>query len=319
VRTHSLDSDGMEEGHLRKRVTLADALPTIPSVLRNFHRKVELVEPTLKNVVVLYGHSVLGEREATNDPSVSEHPNSIRIKVFHDIPLADLELVFAFKTVTLQYLDLVASLVTVALGVWLIHSQSLVGPLAIRVLEAILLLIAARAISVFQVMRNARSFMEREMQRTFVHKSKDNDEGALHYLMESWETQEVKEMLLAYTYSVLLSQNSSFNQFKGAGAAGVDPLDLKTTVEAELKSELELDAHLDITGALQKLHQHRVVSYDGDTVRPMPIVEAVDRLKDKWAKYLRVFERIDGDPTPGSVTDPSNASEAPPLWAPPPL
>lgn len=38
-------------------------------------RKVELVEPTLKNVVVLYGHSVLGEREATNDPSVSEHPD----------------------------------------------------------------------------------------------------------------------------------------------------------------------------------------------------------------------------------------------------
>lgn len=39
-----------------------------------------------------------------------------------------------------------------------------------------------------QGMQKAKVQMEKEMQRTFVHKSRDNDEGALFYLMESWET-----------------------------------------------------------------------------------------------------------------------------------
>eukprot|EP00667_Euglena_gracilis_P006397 EG_transcript_6450 len=272
-----------EVQNIVQRVGFTQALPTVWSVIRNFHRRVQLTEPTLKNVAVVYCHSLPGEREAQNDPDVKEQPDSVRIKLFHDIPLADLEVVFPFKSVRFRYLDLLMSLVTILVGVFLIVKQTLHSEMSGNVLRGVVLIVGARAFSVFQGMQKAKVQMEKEMQRTFVHKSRDNDEGALFYLMESWETQELKEMLLAYTYCVVLMEERTFGS---VSCDGVDIQELKAFVEEELRVCLGIDATFNVEGAVRNLALHRIVQRAGDRVTPVPIAEAVESLKATWSNYI---------------------------------
>ena len=125
------------------RRTLTDALPTLGSLLKSMHKHVRLLEPTFKEVVVVY-------RDATTAPppapagavagapapapavlgAESPYPSPIHIRRFVDIPMADAELVFPHTKVQAAAQDLVtvAGMVVVAMGcAWPILTSSQSG------------------------------------------------------------------------------------------------------------------------------------------------------------------------------------------------
>jgi hypothetical protein len=204
-------------------------------------------------------------------------PQAVHIKLFHDIPLADLEVVFPFKTVTLKYVNLLTSLISIAVGLWLVLTKLREDDgLSATVLQGVAALVVAKAGAIVNDVRMARITMEREMQRTFVHKSKDNDEGALFYLLERWDELELKQLLLAYAYALALDERGLF----GTDGAHID--DIAAAIEADLAEQLHLRTTFNAEAAMVKLERHRLVTRRGHYVLPVPLPEAVRLLEERW-------------------------------------
>ena len=113
-------------GALAVRRTLTDALPTLGSLLKSMHKHVRLLEPTFKEVVVVYRDATTAPAPAPAGavagapapaPAVlgaeSPYPSPIHIRRFVDIPMADAELVFPHTKVQAAAQDLVTVAVMV--------------------------------------------------------------------------------------------------------------------------------------------------------------------------------------------------------------
>ena len=125
VATAEADKEPGEEEdwkkHKRRRVvprrTLNRVLPDFLSVVKNVHRKVEIQEPTFKEMIILY-------RKADHRPkdpkgsrsSVALAKRNIFIKSFTDVPMADVELIFPDKKVFIKAVSKIQLAVTVVVA-----------------------------------------------------------------------------------------------------------------------------------------------------------------------------------------------------------
>eukprot|EP00667_Euglena_gracilis_P004686 EG_transcript_4716 len=281
---------------LTHRVGLPRALPTAWSVVQNFHRKVRLTEPTFKNVAVLYCHSLKGARRANNDRDLTEESDGIHIKLFRDIPMADLEVVFPFKRPGIRKRDLLKSGIAFLVGLWSAYKKLKDGWTA-GVMRGIVALLATRSVAAIGGLQRAKVKMEREIHRTYVHKNRDNDEGALYYLLDWWQRQELREMLLAYTYCAVLQEEAPAHRTR----RGVRIEEIRTVVEAELQDRLHLTTDFNVGNAIEKLEQHGVVQRRGRLLSPAPIADALANVRRRWATYLQACSDLAAAETPGPL------------------
>ena len=84
------------------------------SVIKNIHKKLELSEPTYKEVIILYRENKMDENEAQflNIPSGA---GPLRLKSFSNVPMADLEMIFPGVKIQGKFMDYLSNGITVLL------------------------------------------------------------------------------------------------------------------------------------------------------------------------------------------------------------
>ncbi len=229
-------------------------------------------EPTFKEIVLAY------RINQQRDPLFgSGNPHSINIKVFRDIPHADLEVCYPCKTTRLRPLDVVKFVGAGIFGLISILTQRQAGELVgYSALTGFLTL----AVSVLFDYQYHQSVYEQTTLRDLYSKSKDSDHGALTYLMEQVGIQEVKEVFLGYFF--LVNSPKPLSQ---------DELDQKVelfltelqTVFGHRESKIDFEAD----DALDKLvNMHLVTEVDGKFTA-VPVADGLEELNAQWAGMLQ--------------------------------
>ncbi len=234
--------------------------------LVSLFRRTTLQEPTFKELVILFRFA---------PPSDTEQPadSTIYIKAFRDIPMADLEVVFPEKKISMKPLDLIKLVVTGTIGLVLfVLKIAFVAVLNPVVALAALATVGGYAGKVFFGFKASRDRYQHLVTQSLYHKNLDNDLGVIFYLMDSLEAQEFKEAVLAY-YCL-------------ATCGASTPAELDGHCERLMLEHFQVAVDFDIDDALQKLHRDRLVELKNDSYRAIPLQEALRRLDEKWDNYF---------------------------------
>ena len=223
-------------------------------------------------------------------------PGSTIIKLFQNVPKADLEMLFPNSKVRMKTIDkliigvpaAVSGIVVIVtkLGATLILLASVVAFwLGLSKEEAQLNqkhLIAMgaglatlggflfRQISKF---KNRKIKFMKALSDNLYFKNLDNNAGVFHHLMDAAEEEEVKEAILAYFF--LLQENQPFEK---------DALDAMIEKWFETKWNCEIDFEID--DALKKLEHLKLVTRRGSALQCLPLTDAKMQLDHIWDNYF---------------------------------
>jgi hypothetical protein len=233
-------------------------------------RRTELQEPTFKELIILF-------RFAATPPLVrGESPQkdwTIHIKAFRDIPMADLEVVFPEKRISMRPLDLVKLTITGAMGVGVACAKLLsaaVGPILTAAAAGTVLAYAGK---IFLGFKASKDRYQSLVTKSLYHKNLDNDLGVIFYLMDSLEEQEFKETVLSYY--VLWRE----------GEMTKEQLDRRC--ERLVAEQFGEEVDFEVDDAIQKLVRDELVVPSGDRYAARPLREALERLDAKWDDFFR--------------------------------
>ncbi|KAG2484978.1 hypothetical protein HYH03_016273 [Edaphochlamys debaryana] len=212
-----------ESRHTARRVverrTLRLLMPTVWAVIKNFHKKLKLQEPAFKEVVVLYRAATKQAKHklpALQRPLEQRqreilHWRNIHIKCFHDIPMADMDVIFADKKVHLKMLTIIQMVVTVVGGLVAAAMVLLQGEkVDMNVLWSSLSLVAARCGQVYTSAQAERSQTIQDMVNILYDKTNDAQEGVLSMLLDDMGEQQLKEAIL--TYGLLFNREAEMTE-----------------------------------------------------------------------------------------------------------
>lgn len=249
-----------------ERRTLRRLMPTPLAVLQNLFSTMELQEPTFKEVVLMY--RMAKPREDHRPGPGGTGP--LILKSFHDIPMADVEMIFPEMHITVKFKDMLTnvSMALVAIGTflwtlmtgieWSTEIITLISVLGGKVAQSVTALMAAQS--------KYSAMMAKELQS----KSANSQLGMLMHLMESMEDQECKEMILSYC---ILSGKGKSMTLK----------EIDTACEALLHTRFGLSVDFDVEGAMVKLLREGLVEQRaGVLYTAVPLPEALKRLDTKW-------------------------------------
>ena len=273
-RTAMFKKDGAGKGLIEEerhdvtvieRRTLRRLLPNPLAILKNLFKTMELQEPTFKEVVLLYRMAKPVEDRQAGPGGVGP----LILKSFHDIPMADLEMIFPEVNVTVKFKDMLINVTlaiiaiitflwTLMTGGWTKEVITLISVLGGKVAQSVTALMAAQT--------RYTGMMAKELQA----KSANSQTGMLMHLMESMEDQECKEMILSY--AVLAANGKSMT---------LKEIDAKC--EYELYDRFRLKIDFDVEGAMVKLLREGLVEQRaGVLYTATPLKKALKRLDTKW-------------------------------------
>lgn len=206
-------------------------------------------------------------------------PGSTMLKLFQNVPEADLEMLFPNIRVGMRMMDKLmvavpalisgSLVVTTKLGATLILMGSLIGfwlgmstqPVQLDK-AALLVLLAGTGALVGYVWKQFSNFRNRKLKYTqaltenLYFKLLDNNAGVLYRILDDAEESECKESLLAYYF--LLAQGEPMT------AAEVD-----TAIETWLAQRWQCRLNFEIDDALRKLQQLDLARCDGEHWNPV--------------------------------------------------
>jgi hypothetical protein len=228
--------------------------------LRRLFRTVELQEPVLRQVLILF--------RLEGDPT-------IHLKMFRNIPLADSEMIFPETIIRMGSFDRTMLVVSAAAAVFalgrLIAEGAGLGGAALAILVGGGMLVA-RIVGRYLNVR--RKYMAR-MARNLYEKNLDNSIGVLQYLVDSLEEQEYKEAVLVYV--VLWIEERAMS------AADLDAA-VERFVHAHLGG-IEIDFEID--DALRKVVDLGVVEVSDGRFRARGLDDALRALDERWDGLFR--------------------------------
>ncbi|WP_299082531.1 TMEM143 family protein [uncultured Paraglaciecola sp.] len=228
----------------------------------------------------------------TKGSALPVKPDSTIIKLFQNVPKADLEMLFPNSQVRMRTIDkaiiggsavvggavvlvtkLGASLIVLAglLGYWMGLSKEEVS---ISSQQLIALGVGAGVLGGF-IFKEWNKFKTRKLRfmkalaDNLYFKSLDNNAGVFHHLVDSAEEEECKEAILAYY--LLLTHN------KAMTSAQLDEL-----VELWFAAQFDFQIDFEIADALAKLQRFGIVSESGGKYTALPINAAQVQLDAKW-------------------------------------
>ncbi len=147
-------------------------------------RPLSLQEPTFKEVVLVYR-----TKAGADDFHSTENPHPLYVRVFRDIPEADLETLYPCKRTEMRPLDTLKFVGVAIYGVISVmlgrQAGELVGYSTLASFCGLLVTVALNY-------QYQQSIYQQATLRSLYSKAKDADSGAISYLMEEVELQEVR-------------------------------------------------------------------------------------------------------------------------------
>uniref|UniRef100_A0A7S0RVW3 Uncharacterized protein n=1 Tax=Chlamydomonas leiostraca TaxID=1034604 RepID=A0A7S0RVW3_9CHLO len=209
---------GGEEGATHKaakvveRRSLRRLMPNTWAIIKALPRTLKLQEPQFKEVVVVYRTSGTGRTSGRKSKvpararSTTERlrdilrRRNIHVKCFHDIPMADIEVIFPDKKVYLKTVSLINMVVQAVMAfVAAIAALWKTAALDLNAVWSALSLVGARCGQLYSSMQAERSQMIQDMVNILYDKTNDAQEGVVSMLLEDMAEQQLKEAVLAYT------------------------------------------------------------------------------------------------------------------------
>ncbi len=219
-------------------------------------------------------------------------PGSTLLKLFQDVPKADLEMLFPNTEVRMKLIDKILIGVPAAAGSVALLVTKLSGTLIlVGAFIAFWLGLRADPVSIDQaalvtlavglgtlggyLFRQFNKFKNRKIQfmktltENLYFKNLDNNAGVFHRLIDAAEEEECKEALLAYR-ALLLAGRPLTEQ------------ELDDTVEDWFRTRWQCELDFEADDALAKLVRLELVERSGERYGAVPIGEALRRLDERW-------------------------------------
>lgn len=220
-------------------------------------------------------------------------PSSTIVKLFQNVPKADLEMLFPNSEVRMRPIDKV-----------IIGASAVVGGAVVLVtkLGASILLLSAllafwlglRAESVEMTQQHFISFglgvgvfagfifkewskfknrkikFMKALSDNLYYKNLDNNAGVFHTLIDSAEEEDFKEALLAYTFLLNTEQEITAAQ-------------LDEKIEVWFKNKYQCHLDFEVPDALNKLKRMQLVTCNGNKYQALPLTQANQQLTQRWS------------------------------------
>ncbi len=235
---------------------------------RALFRPVVIQEPTYRELVMVYRL-----KSESEESRLAHRPAPIHIKLFHDIPHADLEVIFPAKRISMKPVDLVKLVTTGCVGLILAASKLIFS----AVLNPVLLLTAVATVAGygFKLIFQFRASVNRYHQLVtdvMYAKNRDNDLGVILSLMEEVEEQEFREAVLAYWMLVQRGPLSA--------------RELDACCERWLQEHFGIEANFDVADALNKLARLGLAVQQNQHWRAVPVEKALQELDRAWDNFF---------------------------------
>ena len=235
---------------------------------RSLFKRTLMQEPTFKELVIVFRFATTAAVE-----SAPEAQRKIFVKAFRDIPMADLEVVFPAKRISMEPVDVVKLVVIGAVGV----AVMLFKLAFTAVLNPLLLLVALISVGgyagkIFVGFKAAKDRYHHLVTQSLYQKNLDNDLGVIFYVVDALEEQEFNEAVLAY---FCLLQDGEMTQKK-----------LDACCERYLEQHFDVEVNFEVYDAIAKLVRERIVDRTGDRYRAVPLEEAIRRLNCNWDSFF---------------------------------
>jgi hypothetical protein len=223
-------------------------------------------------------------------------PGSTIIKLFQNVPKADLEMLFPNSEVRMKTIDkLIIGIPAAISGVIVIVTKLGATLLLIGSVLAFWLGLSKQEAQLNQkhlialgaglatlggfIFRQINKFKNRKIKfmkalsENLYFKNLDNNAGVFHHLIDAAEEEEVKEAVLAYYF--LLKKNEA-----------VPKNVLDNHIEQWFESRWNCRIDFEIDDALEKLERLKLITRKGEVVQSRPLAEAKQQLDHIWDNYF---------------------------------
>lgn len=224
-------------------------------------------------------------------------PGSTIIKLFYDIPKADLEMLFPNTQIRMKLFDKLVIGVPAFIGglVMLVMKLGTAFAFAGSLLafylgfsdgkpdsmDAAQLMALGSGLAGFggflfrqyTKFKNRKILFMKMLSDSLYFKNLDNNAGVFHHLLDAAEEEECKEALLGYFF--LLTTDKDLTEKA-----------LDDVIEGWFKLKWDADLDFEVDDALAKLERLGLVRRDGDILRVKPLKEAKAHLDDIWDNYF---------------------------------
>lgn len=234
------------------------------------------------------------QKDSTSLPSEpgSPEPGTTIIKLFQNVPKADLEMLFPNSQVRMRTIDKIiiggsalvggAVVLVTKLGASLIVLAGLFGywfgfsnkEVTINTQQLIALGIGAAVLGGF-IFKEWSKFKNRKLRfmkalaDNLYFKNLDNNSGVFHHLIDSAEEEECKEAILAYYFLVVQQDSMTSEQ-------------LDNKIEHWFAEKFDFQIDFEITDALAKLQRFGIVKLNDGQYTALSISDAQIQLDAKW-------------------------------------
>lgn len=223
-------------------------------------------------------------------------PGSTTIKLFQNIPRADLEMLFPNTEVKMKTIDkliigipaAVAGMIMLAtkLGTTLLLTGTLLSFwLGMRDEPVVLDNTALLALAIgfgtlgaflwkqFNTFKNRKIKFMKTLADNLYFKNLDNNTGVFHRLIDAAEEEEGKETILAY-YFLLRADKA------------ITATELDQSIESWFQQQYQQSLDFEIDDAIEKLHGLGLVESQDGKLTPMPLTQARIQLDKIWDNYF---------------------------------
>jgi hypothetical protein len=223
-------------------------------------------------------------------------PGSIMLKMFQNVPKADMEIVFPNTRVGMRLIDklmigvpavvgggvIISTkvgtsllLLGTMLGFWLgMHSEP------VELNEAVLIGVVAGLGALgsfiwkqFVNFKNRKLTFMQALSQSLYFKNLDNNAGVFHRLLDDAEEEECKEAMLAYYFLTVMPNINT-------------PAALDAAIEAWFSSRWQSSVDFEIDDALRKLTELGLLDASADGLQAVDLGLACERLDLRWDQYF---------------------------------
>ena len=245
------------------------------SVVMFLHLKNEIVDATLQESCI---------------------PGSVVLKMFHNVPKADLEMLFPNTKIRMRLKDklmigipaLISGIILAVtkLGASFIILGALIGfwlgfsdePVTLNKTSLVVVLAGLGTIAGY-LWKQFSGFNKKKLQfvqkliENLYFKNLDNNEGVYYRLVNEAEKEEVKEVLLAYFYLLQSTKPLSTKE-------------LDTNLEQWIEKNWGCNIDFDVDDAMEKLQRLNLVIQENTQFTAVKLADAIQQLDHRWDNYF---------------------------------
>jgi hypothetical protein len=224
-------------------------------------------------------------------------PGSIMLKMFQNVPKADMEILFPNTRVGMRLIDKLiigvpalvggALVLTTKVGASLLLLGTVIGyyiglhSQQVHINEAVVIGLAASVGALgsfiwkqFVNFKNRKLTFMQTLTQSLYFKNLDNNSGVFHRLLDDAEEEECKEAMLAYYFLTAMPNITN--------AAALD-----AAIEAWFSTRWQSNVDFEIDDALRKLIALGLVEQQGNALLAVDLPLACSRLDKRWDDYFK--------------------------------